>query len=545
MTRLHPLVALERAGRWAVQIGAIPVVLFAIGSAGFGEFASAPLVTLLAMLGAVLGAAYGLAWFLRFEYELTENTLDITSGVIARREREIPYGRIQTVDVTRTIVHRLVGVAVVDIETAGGGSTEASLDFVSATEAERIRRLVRTRRESVASDRPASAGPGAAGPIDAVDGAVSSEPTDAASTGGGSGTEPPAQVATPGADGEVLFRLSSRELLVYSLSTFRTGSVALVVFALPVFQGFVSRPAFVVLRRLGGATSLDTLTVSGALVTVAVLGTSIGAAAYLVSVVYGAVTYYGFTLGRRGDEFVYECGLFQRYSGSIPAAKVQSLTLTENVPMRRFGYAGLTLETAGYSGGDRGSRLAIGAGPPSAIPAASREVALGVARRIEDVDSFEITPPPRAARRRYAVRYALVVGVVVLASGLLARSTAGFDAWYLTATLFAFAPVAGHLKWRHRGYSADDSHVVLRSGFWSRQSTIVPYERLQTMTRTRTVFQRRLDLADFIADTASSVSITGGAPTAFDLDATIAARLHGRCRERLQARLQQRESGDS
>jgi putative membrane protein len=536
--------------RHAVQTGAAPIFLFVVGSVLFDGLESWMLFVAVA-LGVSVGAAYGLAWFLRFEYDLTDDTLDITSGVIARRKREIPYQRIQTVDMTRTVIYRLFGLAVVRIETAGGGSTEAALDFVSAPEAERIKRLVRTRRTQAVEGTADATTEGAVSHVDRMrtdqpeqrapdqPGKTAAEkaPPDEAER------EPPEASTHSGDDEEmptVFFRLSIGELLLYSLLTFRTGAVAVVLFSLPLVRDYLPQRVYSIIEALGGATSLATMTPAEAPTTALIVGSAVLMGAYLVSAVYGAVTYYGFTLGRRGDDLVYECGLFQRYSGSIPLSKVQSLTLTENVPMRQLGYAGLTVDTAAYDGNASGGRLSIGSGAPSTIPAAQRDVALDVARAIEGVGSFTIQHAPVTARRRYAVRYGLVVTAVVAASALVASVRPEIEAWYLPAVFFAGVPLAAHLKWLHRGYDADETHVVLRTGFWVRRSTIVPYERLQTMTRTQSVFQRRLDLANFIADTASSISITGATPTAFDIDVESASALHERCRDRLQARIRER-----
>lgn len=521
MTRLHPLVAPVRMGRSAVQGVTLPFFLFAVGSVVFDVISLRHLFVVVP-LGGVLGAAYGLAWYLRFSYELTEDTLDITSGVIARRDREIPYRRIQTVDVTRTVLHRLVGVAVVQIETAGGDSTEAALEFVSMSEADRVRRFVRTRRDrTVDSDRL---------PVDRLDPFTGTQHTEIDSVDSGSDA----------ADEQtVLFELSTRELLVYSLLTFRSGAVGLVVFSLPLLQGYVPPQVFGAIESLGGATSLATVTPERALVTAGIAVPLVLVAGYVVSAVYSALTYYGFTLAKRGNDLVYECGLFQRYSGSIPRSKVQSLSLTENVPMRQLGYAGLTIETAGYGESSNTGRLSMGSGPPSAIPATRRETALATAGRIEPIEQVDFRRPPRVARRRYLVRYALALGGVLAVAFVVARLVGDFDAWYLPVALAPIVPVAAHLKWRHRGYAVSEAHAAFRTGFWVRQSTIVPYDRLQTMTRSRTVFQRRLGLADFVADTASAVSITGEPATAFDIEDHVAARLHERCRDRLQAQLRE------
>lgn len=536
--------------RYAVQIGGTPVFLFVVGSFLF-DWLQTWMILVGVGVGVVAGAAYGLASFLRFEYDLTDDTLDITSGVVARRKREIPYQRVQTVDMTRTLLHRLFGLAALRIETAGGGSTEAALNFVSMAEADRVQRLVRTRRTQatgetdVIDSEGAPQHPGNARP-DQANGWVSEE-TDQGATreapASESDREQPDTGTASGADEEipsVYFRLSTRELLLYSLLTFRTGAIAIVLFALPLVEDYLPQAVYQTIEALGGATSLRAMTPAQAPATVIIVGSAVLVGAYLVSTVYGAVTYYEFTLGRRGDDLVYECGLFQRYSGSIPISKVQSLTLTENVPMRQLGYAGLAVDTAGYAGGDNTGRLSIGSGAPSTLPAARREVALDVARAIEGVESFSVQQPPTTARRRYVVRYGLVVTAVVGVFALVTSVRPEVDAWYLPTVLFAAVPVAAHLKWLHRGYDTDETHLVLRTGFWVRRSTIVPYERLQTITHTRSVFQRRLGLANVVADTASSISITGGTPTAFDLDIRTAAHLHERCRERLQARIEDR-----
>lgn len=549
MTRLHPLVAPERMVRYAVQIGGTPVFLFIIGSFLF-DWLQTWMIFVGVGIGVIAGAAYGLASFLRFEYDLTDDTLDITSGVIARRKREIPYQRVQTVDMTRTLFHRLFGLAAVRIETAGGGSTEAALNFVSMAEADRIQRLVRTRRTEVTgetADRD-SEGLDQQSSTERADRATGQASEQTGQTLAGEAPAKESDIERAGASASatdeespsVYFRLSTQELLLYSLLTFRTGAIAVVLFALPLIQDYVPQTVYRTIDALGGATSLSTMTPAEAPVTAVIVGSVVLVGAYLVSAVYGAVTYYDFTLGRRGDDLVYECGLFQRYSGSIPISKVQSLTLTENVPMRQLGYAGLAVDTAGYAGGDNTGRLSIGSGAPSTLPAARREVALDVARAIDGVDSFSVQRPPPTARRRYIVRYGLVVTAIVAVFALVTSVRPAVDAWYLPAVLFAAVPVAAHLKWLHRGYATDETHLVLRTGFWVRRSTIVPYERLQTITHTQSVFQRRLGLANFVADTASSISITGGTPTAFDVDIRTALELHEHCRERLQARIRNR-----
>ena len=52
-------------------------------------------------------------------YRIGNGELVIRSGVLFRRERRIPFDRVQEVEVHQGILHRLLGLAKVDLSTAG------------------------------------------------------------------------------------------------------------------------------------------------------------------------------------------------------------------------------------------------------------------------------------------------------------------------------------------------------------------------------------------------------------------------------------------
>ncbi|MEK6885582.1 MAG: PH domain-containing protein [Nanoarchaeota archaeon] len=85
-----------------------------------------------------------------WKYEFTDSQLRIERGIIWKRYSNIPYERIQNVDITRGIIARLCCFSTVNIQTAGysvsrngaGMSTEGYLPAVSIEEAEKIREFV-------------------------------------------------------------------------------------------------------------------------------------------------------------------------------------------------------------------------------------------------------------------------------------------------------------------------------------------------------------------------------------------------------------------
>ncbi|GAB3682992.1 PH domain-containing protein [Salinarchaeum chitinilyticum] len=483
--KLHPLSIPYRAAR---AVGNVVVIVF---FAFFGipqfldgalAYAVAGLVVIVGLL-AILGWQY--AYYRRYEYELTENTLDIDAGVLSRRSREIPYGRVQNVSIERTVVQRALGLAEVRVETAGGSGTEAHLQYVGKAEADRLQNEISERkRRSVAAERDG----------EAIEG------------------EATAGEATPAERRELLFEMTPRELGVLGIVSLDSRILPLVFFAITPFVPQIRDLA-------GGSAGLAVLFVP-AIVLAIYLATAVLSAAYAVT------NYYGFQLFEVGDELRYERGLLQKFSGTIPLAKVQAVTITENVLARLVGYASLTAETAGFSPGQEG-------GSQAAVPIARRDRVVELAKEIEPVDLPAFERPPKRARTRYVARYSIVLGVLTaIAYGAVAGDVWG-GPWWIVPLAFPLVPIAAHLKWRNLGYALTDDHVLTRHGFWSRTTKIVPYHRVQTVADSQTVFQRRRGLATVHVDIAGSQSLVSDDSRMVDVDRAVADELRETIAERL------------
>jgi len=487
-----PYRAFQKAAGTAVALFVI------VNSGGFGL----PLAVAGGAAIFVAMLAYEVAYYRRFEYVLTEDTLDISSGVISRREREIPYRRIQNVDVSRSVIQRAIGVAAVDLETAGGSSTEGSIRFVTPEEATRLQREVQRRKSDAGgTDEDAD-------PVDDGDDAVEDGRDDAFAP-----------------DEEELFAISPSELALVGALSFDGRLIGLLA--------FLSSGSFPVLSSFLPETSAAALTAT------AFIGV---AALFLASWLIGAgvafSNYYGFRLSRAGDELRYERGLFRRYSGSIPTEKVQTLRITDNPAKRALGYASLSIETAGYAPG-QGTE----SGNQSAVPIATTDRVYRLAHEIESFGTPEFSRPPKRIRWRYVVRYAIVVGVLTGVAYGADWYVAASLPWYGVAALLLAVPPAAHLKWKHRGYWLGEDHLLTRNGFWGRTVAVVPYYRIQNVIDSRTVFQRRWGVATIVADTAGSGSLTGSDAAAVDFEMAEAEALKETLTERLATAIAERRAG--
>ncbi len=474
--KLHPLSVPVRAGESVVRLAWLLVIIL-IGSPAIGGGASGAA----GLVGSwfLVALAYQFVYYQRFEYELSDDTLDIASGVISRRNREIPIGRIQNVDISRNLFQRALGIAQIDLETAGGSSTEASLRYVSFEEAQRLQSELGRLKRGEGFDK---------GEKETLE--------------------------------RELFTVTSNELVLLGIVGVDLRLLSLITVFLPVVAPSL-RERFV-----------DPL--FGLAVTAPLAAAGIVAAAASISGAIAVANYYGFRLARRNDELLYERGLLQRYSGSIPLEKIQTLTVSENVIARRLGYASLAVETAGYAPSDAGSQ--------SAVPLAERGRVFDLARSIEEFEPIEFERPPKRARERYVVRYG-IVALLVVGGAFAADAYTGLTfAWYVTIGLVPLATIAAQLKWQNLGYAPQSEYIVLREGFWTRTITIVPYYRVQTVLDSQTVFQRGRRLATLVVDTAGSSGLTNRQPRALDIDEKRAEELRETVADRLQEMVRQRRS---
>lgn len=459
-------------------VGVIIISLF-FSAGGEGSFNIGSAITFLLLgLGAII--AWETAYVRRYDYRITDDTFDISSGVFSRREREIPFERIQNVDIAQNVFQRAIGISEVRLETAGGGASEARLRYVSRGEATRLQEIISDRKRGEQSERE------------------------------------------PGATHDLLFELDQRELGILGVTSANFRLLGFLILALSVVASPVA--AQQTSPRLAVLLFFGPLVAMGGLVLL-----------WMVSGIQAVLRYYDFRLTRHGKELRYQRGLLQQYNGTIPLSKIQTLMIRENVLARSVGYASLVIETAGYAPGQDGGSV------ESAVPIAKRDRVFKLAHTIEGIEGVTFERAPKRARTRYLARYTIVVGIVTGLLGGLHALTGDLPLWYLAIGLWVLVPPAAHLKWSHIGYYYDDRHVVTRSGFWTRRTTIVPYYRVQTVSDSQNVFQARRELGTLVVDTATSGGFWGGDAIAPDIDVEVARELREVVHDRFHESIHRRE----
>jgi putative membrane protein len=462
---LHPVAmligAVSTLRRWIGGLVFPGIVL--LMSQGF-SLRTVALFLIAVLFAGALAALWGFLSWRATTYAVTGNSFRLKRGVFQQSERTIPLDHVQSVDTVQGVIQRAFGVYEVRIETAGGGTGEpdASLSALDRTAAQSLRREIEGSRKE------------------------STEETEGQT---------------------VLRQLSTRELFVAGATSGQIG-VAFSVLAVgsQFFDDFLSDD-FV--RRL-----VETLAPNWLILVPAGL-----LLAWFLAIAGTVLAYTGFTLSREGDFLYIKRGLLERREATIPLSRIQAIRISEGVLRQPFGLAAVRVESAGY-GEDAGVSTMLF----PLLPHDEVQEFLAAA-----TPEFAVNPAlqklPRRALRRYVFR--AVVGYLTLA---LVAAVAWFVVFGSFLGLLAFILVPpsalyGWLSYRDSGWAFEEDRLVVRYRSLGLKMAIAPRRRLQSREVARSPFQRRVQLATFLAEVASGSG--GSSLRVTDLDAGAAETLAG------------------
>ena len=433
-------------------------------------------------------ALFSVMRYVTFRYRYDDNELVIRQGFIFRNQRHVPYDRIQNIDAIQNVLHRLLNVVEVRVQTGGGSEPEATLSVLAIGDLEEMRRRVF----------------GSAGVTARGQGAVAVERADRETA---DDANAPAPAAPPARSSRTLLRLTPRDLVLYGIVENRGLIVIAAAFGLAWELASMSN---VVERFLGEQASRSALRSAARMIFVDG-GPSIAAAAWLVvglaaflivsrvfSIGWAMVRLHGFHVQHSGDDLRTEYGLLTRIVQTIPRRRIQTVTVRQTPLHRWWRLASIRVSTAGGKEGEGGTGRREWFAP--VIRADEVDGVLAVIAPGADLAAFDWQPlHPRAARRAFR-RNLVVAGILqVLAVALLGRL-----AWLAAPVLVAWALQTARWFAAHTGWATTPDHVAFRTGTIVRAVTVAPLVRIQSASLNESPFDRRTGMARVYADTAGS-----------------------------------------
>ncbi|WP_262426159.1 PH domain-containing protein [Brachybacterium sp. Z12] len=138
--RTHPITPLVTG--WKLVVGVIAVIAAQNIAQLLNEFTlqRALIGAGLLLAAAIIAIVFStLSWWFT-TYAVDEDGVSLHSGMISRSREYAPRARIESVSVERPLLARLLGLAKVRVEVAGGGESYLDIEYVKSAAAEDLRR---------------------------------------------------------------------------------------------------------------------------------------------------------------------------------------------------------------------------------------------------------------------------------------------------------------------------------------------------------------------------------------------------------------------
>ena len=458
---------------------------------------SNPYLFLLIPLGILIVVATGVFQYWFFRFAVQEDRILIRQGVLRKTSLDLPFERVQGINVERSLVDRMLGLVTVSLDTAGSGAAEGQLPCVDAALADLLRARVRARH----------------GTED--EGTARDEDAEEASTG-------PARRTVGGRSGqtgqrrEAILTLTAGDIVRIGLANHNLALVGAVLVLLGQSLDFavdMLAPAFESAETaFAGADDLArTLLVAGFVATLLAiaLGLLIGAA---------VLRHHNFTLWREGTTFRSRAGLLTQKEVVVEAAKIQQISVSQSLLMRLFRrYRLQALPAAALPTQTRDAGGLPGLAEVLEVPALKDVRAEGIRTRVfgREGDGLTVLPGSRGFARispyyiamltlRISLVSALIGAVILLAiAGIelaFGVAVAAVTWWFCSlppAVLIAW------LKWHRHGYLYTGEGLASRGGFLGRKVDSFLFRKVQSVAVRQSPLQRRKGLATLHAHLAS------------------------------------------
>nr|WP_246280967.1 PH domain-containing protein [Cellulomonas humilata] len=328
---MHPVTPALKG--WKVLVAVLAIGWFQVGENLRQAIDLMQGKAFLALLGGILligliGFGYSAVAWRVTRFAVTDEAVHLRTGILFRQQRQARLDRLQAVDVVQPLLARLVGLAELKLEVAGGSGSAVSLAFLRESEAEALRAELLALAAGL--QRPGTVVPAAVATPEG--------------TTGTPGT-PTAPVAFEVAPERQVYELPMGRLVK---STLRSGTVPTL------------------------------LLIVAAAIVVSIASRDISAAFVLVAPLFGAVTFVwsrinqgaNFRAAISPDGIRLRHGLTESRAQTVPPGRVQAIRLRQGPLWRGPDWWRVEINVAGYGQSDQQQRDTV------LHPVATREEAM-------------------------------------------------------------------------------------------------------------------------------------------------------------------------
>lgn len=398
--------------------------------------------------------------YFRFYYQLTDEGLVVEKGIIRKSRIQVPFERIQSVNIEQGILHQAFNIVKLDIDTAGSKGSELSITALDKSMANEIRAYIFERKGSKMTE----------------DGELSTEDG----------------IAGSSSQGQFLFQLSPATLFKIGISQNHLRTLGIVLLFLFGIAENLSRFAGDdVEEYIDGSFSsgIFNSALAGLILLPVFLIVSL-----IISVVQVSVKYADFTVLRTSEGLRLIGGLFTRIEQVAVRKKMQMMTFETNPIRRMLGLVKVRFYQA--------SSMQVQVNQSIQIPGCSVSEVEMVAEEyisMDELKSAVFFPVDPKYRVRLFIFSALLPMLIVL--GVLSWNF-GIEAFYI----FSLLPLLGiwvHFHYKRLQFAISNQSVIRKEGVFARKTTLLKLYKIQAVELSRGFYERRNNLGSVVIHTAA------------------------------------------
>ncbi len=397
-------------------------------------------ITILVLVRSLVGFYY-------FTFHIAGTDLLIKKGLFRKKQISIPLERIQSVHIERTLLHQLLNISRLRIDTAGSSKTEATIDAIASRKAESFKTYLLQHKESI-----------------------------------------PEGVTAPTEDLQPLIRLSNVDLLKLGLTSNHIQTFFVILaFCISMLQN---------LEEIFGERVIELLKESSAFFTIqAILALAIVVlvASVIVSVIRTVIAFFDFELMKTPQGYRIKSGLLHTRQFLVPYRKIQLYSWKANWIRRRVHLYTLEFHQA--------TRDAVGKKQRLKVPV-TKQPMIDTLLQPYHPDIHDEADSVHTISKVYPFRRTLIPALpVTIFTSLIFYPWLETDALWFGLLLPVWFVQAWYFQKHFRLFIAADALQVLQ-GVWGREVKLMRWYQLQHCEMRQSLYQRSKGLATVILYTA-------------------------------------------
>ncbi|MEE9438232.1 MAG: PH domain-containing protein [Saprospiraceae bacterium] len=430
------------------QAWPILLILFFKGNTGKTNYLLVGIV-----LFSVLGMVFSLINYFRFYFYIEKDELIINSGVLNRKNLNVPFDRIQTINFEQNIAHRIFNVVRLKIDTAGSSKSEFNFHAIDIKKADALRNLILSKRKAT--------------PNKIV-------------------TIRPKKIIK---DFDPIMKLEFPNLIKAGAVENHLKSGGLIIaFMFWIWQSLDDIDMFDPIEK-----NLEAQ-LNGGLAIAAILVFTFLVLSFLISMAKMIITNFDLKFLRSDNGFKVQTGLFTKKDISALDHKIQMISWSDNLLKKIVGIKDLTLKQASSVAGNKKTSIKI--------PGCSDRHIDQVKYSLYGYQSFDDIMYHKIEKkylyRNGGILLLAISTFIVLAIYLQLENAAVLGAFGGFFFLFTF-----YLSFKKKKYGFNDEMLVIRGGTYGDKTIMMPIYKIQSISKQQSPYQKRNNLADLVFYTAS------------------------------------------